>query len=54
MCIGQHLARLELQIALRGLIERFPNLHLAVPPEQISLPTRPDYTFRLDDLPVAW
>jgi cytochrome P450 len=54
MCIGQHLARLELQIALRGLIERFPNLHLAVPADKVSLPTRPDHTFRLDGLPVAW
>jgi cytochrome P450 len=54
MCLGQHLARLELQTALRGLIERFPDLRLAVPDEEISLPTRHDYSFRLDGLPVAW
>ncbi|MFE3281400.1 cytochrome P450 [Nocardia sp. NPDC059239] len=29
MCLGQHLARLELQIALQQLMERFPTLYLA-------------------------
>jgi cytochrome P450 len=29
MCLGQHLARLELRVALGGLMERFPTLHLA-------------------------
>jgi cytochrome P450 len=39
MCLGQHLARLELQVALAGLMRRFPSLRLAVPAEEV--PMRP-------------
>lgn len=34
-CLGQHLARLELQIALTGLVRRFPTLELVGPVEDI-------------------
>ncbi|GGK92130.1 cytochrome P450 [Planomonospora parontospora subsp. parontospora] len=34
-CLGAALARAETQIALRSLVERFPRLALAVPPEEI-------------------
>jgi cytochrome P450 len=37
MCLGQHLARLEMQVALEGLMRRFPNLRLAVPVEEVPL-----------------
>jgi len=30
-CLGAHLARLELQVAITSLLARFPELHLAVP-----------------------
>ena len=34
-CLGAPLARLEGQIAIRALIERFPSLQLAVPPDHL-------------------
>jgi cytochrome P450 len=37
MCLGQHLARLELQVALTGLMRRFPNLRLAEPAEAVRV-----------------
>ncbi|HEY9473905.1 MAG TPA: cytochrome P450 [Mycobacteriales bacterium] len=40
-CIGMPLARLEAEIALPALFERFPDLALAVPPERIE----PQVTF---------
>ena len=52
-CLGAPLARLEGQIAIGSLIERFPNLRLAVPVE--SLTWRPGMLVRgLDRLPVAF
>ena len=54
MCIGQHLARLELQIGLAGLLARFPGLRLAVPAEDVPL-FGLDYGFyRVRELLVAW
>ncbi|HSH04830.1 MAG TPA: cytochrome P450 [Anaerolineae bacterium] len=50
-CLGAPLARMETQIALRALTQRFPNLSLAVPPETIRW--RPSITARgLQSLPV--
>ncbi|MFD9667980.1 cytochrome P450 [Rhodococcus sp. NPDC059968] len=34
-CLGQHLARLEMEVALTGLADRFPNLDFAVPLDEI-------------------
>ncbi|WP_067812848.1 cytochrome P450 [Actinomadura kijaniata] len=53
-CLGQHLARLELRVALRGLIARFPTLRLAVEPGDV--PMRDEYAnvYGLYRLPVAW
>ena len=54
MCIGQHLARLELQVGLGGLVARFPSLDLAVAPSDIPVysPTQP--IFGVFNLPVGW
>lgn len=38
-CLGSGLARAELQIALRSLLDRFPSLRLADPAAEISRPT---------------
>lgn len=36
-CLGQHLARLELRIALTRLVERFPDLRPAVPVAELEI-----------------
>jgi cytochrome P450 PksS len=52
-CLGAPLARLEGQIAIGALLQRFPNLRLASPAE--SLTWRPGLVLRgLDHLPVAF
>lgn len=52
-CLGQNLARLELEVALSTLFERIPTLRLAVPVEE--LPVRPATTIQgVNELPVAW
>jgi cytochrome P450 PksS len=51
-CLGAPLARLEGRIALEGLIQRFPNLRLAVPVKQLRW--RPGVSLRgLVALPVS-
>lgn len=35
-CLGQHLARLELQVAFTKLLSRFPNLALAIPESELE------------------
>lgn len=50
-CLGAHLARMETQIAIANLIERFPNLTLAVAAEELSLQPVPLLN-RLRGLPV--
>ena len=54
MCLGQHMARLDLQVGLPRLFARFPTLRLAVPVEEVPMAGReePDYTAH--NLPVAW
>jgi nocardicin N-oxygenase len=52
-CIGAGLARAELAIGLRALLERFPRLRLAVPPERLRWK---DFAALggWEELPVAW
>lgn len=54
MCIGQHLARLELEVALRGLLERFPDLDLAVAPGELRFHGGEHQLYSVETLPVAW
>lgn len=54
VCLGQHLARLEMRIVFARLLERFPNLRLAVPTEEIPLSGELAVTFSVQRLPVAW
>lgn len=52
-CIGAELARMELRIALPRLFQRFPNLAIAVPPEELSF-RRLSIVFGVDELPVTF
>ena len=54
MCIGQHLARLELRVALHGLLERFPELNLAVPVEEVRFLGGEHMLLGVEALPVEW
>ncbi|MCX5384096.1 cytochrome P450 [Streptomyces sp. NBC_00083] len=52
-CLGQNLARLELEVILTVLFDRIPTLRLAVPVEQLTL--RPGTTIQgVNELPVTW
>ncbi|GAA3250456.1 cytochrome P450 [Nonomuraea helvata] len=52
-CIGQQLARVELQVALPALVSRFPTLRLAASPEDLALRTDM-IVYGVHQLPVAW
>ncbi|MGW4194732.1 cytochrome P450 [Streptomyces sp. NPDC005004] len=52
-CLGQNLARAELEIALGSLLTRLPGLRLAVPAEEV--PFKPGDTIQgMLELPVNW
>ena len=52
-CLGQNLARAEMEIALRSLFARLPGLRLAAPAEEI--PFKPGDTIQgMLELPVTW
>jgi cytochrome P450 len=52
-CVGQQLARMELQIVLPTLFRRIPNMRLAVPID--DLPFKHDaLAYGLYELPVTW
>ncbi|RMI32755.1 cytochrome P450 [Nocardia stercoris] len=52
-CLGAHLARIELQVAIGTLFHRLPTLRFAVPVD--DLPFRRGRMFRgLESLPVTW
>lgn len=51
-CLGAHLARAEARLALRNLIERLPDLTLAVPEDELRLQALPGW-HRYEELPVA-
>ena len=52
-CLGQQLARVEMQVALPALFTRFPALRLAVPPEEVPLRTNMNIA-GVHRLPVTW
>ncbi|MGW0586005.1 cytochrome P450, partial [Streptomyces sp. NPDC002920] len=52
-CLGQNLARAELEIALSALFERLPGLDFAIPAEEA--PFKPGDTIQgMLELPVTW
>ncbi|MEU4762134.1 cytochrome P450 [Actinosynnema sp. NPDC023794] len=52
-CLGSHLARMVLQVAVGGLLARFPTLRLAVPARDVRWNTVSIWRCPLA-LPVAW
>jgi cytochrome P450 len=52
-CIGQNLARAELQIALATLARRLPGLRLAVRAEELRFRSAQEI-YGIEDLPVSW
>ncbi|WP_099025058.1 cytochrome P450 [Mycolicibacterium palauense] len=52
-CLGQHLARVEMQIALTALARRFPGLRLAVDPGDLEFLGFKEI-YGVSELPVAW
>ncbi|MDP9794132.1 cytochrome P450 [Catenuloplanes nepalensis] len=52
-CLGQQLARVELQVALPALVTRFPSLRLAVPATDVAMRTDM-LIYGVHALPVTW
>ncbi|MFJ8390332.1 cytochrome P450 [Streptomyces sp. NPDC094438] len=52
-CAGPWLARMEMQVMLRGLLDRFPGLRLAVPPSEIRW-RRGELIRGPEAIPVIW
>jgi cytochrome P450 len=50
-CLGHQLARIELKVGLRALLQRWPRLELAVPQESIRWRHRPGLR-AIEKLPV--
>jgi cytochrome P450 len=53
-CLGQYLARLETRLALSALVERFPDLQLAVAPAEVPLESTDAGVYSVRELPVRW
>ncbi|MEV5510801.1 cytochrome P450 [Streptomyces orinoci] len=54
LCLGQQLARVEMRVALRALLDRFPTLRLAVPAEEVALRPETADIYGVKSLPVTW
>ncbi|WP_173922396.1 cytochrome P450 [Agromyces sp. Marseille-P2726] len=52
-CLGQNLARAELELAFETLVRRVPTLELAVPEEEVVF-TRDGFVYGVRDMPVTW
>lgn len=52
-CLGKQLGRMELEIALEGLLRRFPDLRLAVPEDELPWHVG-EINHTLSALPVTW
>lgn len=52
-CLGQSLARMELEVVFGTLFRRFPNLHVAVPFEELEFKNE-QLVHGLRRLPMAW
>ncbi|MFK8844034.1 cytochrome P450 [Streptomyces sp. Ac-502] len=53
-CVAAPLVKREMAAVYTALLQRFPGLRLAVPPEEIRFRASQTRQFSLEDLPVAW
>ena len=53
-CLGQQLARVEMRVAFRALLDRFPTLRLAVAAEEVGLRPETADIYGVKSLPVTW
>ncbi|MQA01223.1 MAG: cytochrome P450 [Streptosporangiales bacterium] len=53
-CLGQQLARIEMQVAFPTLVNRFPTLRLAVPAEEVELRPETADIYGVKSLQVTW
>jgi cytochrome P450 RapN len=53
LCMGLHLAKIQVQLTLETMVRRFPTLELAVPVEHVAFPP---WTFMrmVESLPLKW
>jgi cytochrome P450 len=54
MCLGQHLARLELEVALVALMSRFPTLELGMASDDVSMFAGEHQIYGVTELQVTW
>lgn len=54
ICLGQHFARLEMEVALLALTRRFPTLRLAAAPDQVPMHPPEQFLSGVHELPVTW
>jgi cytochrome P450 len=52
-CLGQNLARVEMQVAFPRLFERIPDLRLAIPVDEVAY-RKNSIVYGLTSLPVTW
>jgi len=53
-CLGQQIARMELQVLWQTLLTRLPTVRLAVPPSEVPWRENDTLTFGPAHLPVTW
>jgi cytochrome P450 len=52
-CLGQNLARVEMQVALSTLARRLPDMRLAVPADELKFQNDKEI-YGVTELPVTW
>jgi cytochrome P450 len=53
-CLGQQIARMELQVLWQTLLTRLPTVRLAVAPSEVPWRANETLTFGPAHLPVTW
>lgn len=54
ICLGQHLARLEMYVAFDALAQRLPDLHLKVRSDEVPMPTGSALLYSPRELQITW